>query len=64
MSPNPMSSLLIKCRNTQEENGEVGVNGVRTKKYLGVPGAERQGSCPKRQGPANTLTSDLQSPEL
>lgn len=41
MSPNPMSSLLIRCRNTQEENGEVGVNGVRTKKYLGVPGAER-----------------------
>lgn len=46
MSPNP--SLLIRCRNTQEENGEVGVNGVRTKKYLGVPGAERQGSCPER----------------
>lgn len=54
-----MSGLLTKCRNTQEENGEVGVNSVRTKKYLGEPEAERQGSCPKRAGLANTLTSDL-----
>lgn len=56
MSPNPTSSRLIKCRNTQKENGEVGVNGVRTEKYLGVPGAERQGSYPKRDiGPCQHL---------